>query len=121
MAVVVVADDDPAMREMVEAMVRGFLSAEVVAVADGEEALRALRAADARVLLLDMQMPVLDGPGTLRALRADEALRHVTVVAMSAAGLEGAAAAAGCDAFLRKPLGLDALLSALRPYLDARA
>ena len=31
------------------------------------------------------------------------------------------AKAAGCDAFLCKPFGLDALLAALRPYFRAAA
>ena len=119
--VVVVADDDADMRRMVATMVELALGAAVVEAADGQQALSALRARPARVLLLDMQMPVLDGPETLRALRADPQLRGLPVVVMSAAGSEAAARAVGCDAFLRKPFGLDALAATLRPYLEGGA
>lgn len=117
-AAVVVADDDAEMREMIAAMLWEHPNVQVVHAVDGEHALHVLRNLRARVLLLDMQMPVLDGPATLRAIRADPELRKLPVVGMSAASLEGAARAAGCDAFLRKPFKPGELVMALRPYLD---
>jgi two-component system cell cycle response regulator DivK len=121
--VVVVADDDGDMRWLVAEMLRGALGVVVAGTCNGAEALDVLRVpgTNARVLLLDMQMPVLDGPETLRAIRSDPALRALPVVAMSGGGFEEAARAAGCDAFLRKPFGEDALVAALRPYLGAGA
>jgi CheY-like chemotaxis protein len=117
-----IADDDPEVREMIEFMVRSHLDVRVEGAEDGAQVMAKLAVTPARVLLLDMQMPVMDGAATLAAIRRDDALRDAYVVAMSAAAsLEHAARASGCDSFLRKPFGVDALLAAIGPRLGGAA
>ena len=74
MTTVLVADDDPAIRETVrdilEAAGYGVLNAQ-----NGIEALDLLRATSPPlVVLLDLQMPKLDGAGVLRVVAANKKL-----------------------------------------------
>ena len=69
---VLVADDDPNIRELIKATLelRGF---EVVGVAaDGEEALKAYEALDPRpsAVVLDQRMPLLNGIETAKRILA---------------------------------------------------
>ncbi len=68
---VLIADDDAAVREMLEASARhaGF---SVWLATDGREAIELYRQQRDRihVVLLDVRMPVMDGPQALLALRA---------------------------------------------------
>ena len=74
MTTVLVADDDPNLRETV----RDILEAEqygVLEAQNGLEALDLLRAtAPPLVVLLDLQMPQLDGAGVLRVVAANKTL-----------------------------------------------
>jgi CheY-like chemotaxis protein len=74
MTTVLVADDDPDLRETV----RDILEAEgygVLNAQNGLEALDLLRAtAPPLVVLLDLQMPQLDGAGVLRVVAANKQL-----------------------------------------------
>jgi two-component system, OmpR family, response regulator ResD len=66
-AVVLVVDDDQALRETTVEILReeGHI---VVQAADGMRALDLLRGSEIDVLLLDLGLPYLDGPAVLEAL-----------------------------------------------------
>jgi len=75
--------------------------------ADGEEALAALKDFRPRLILMDLQMPGLDGLQVTRLLKADPATAGIKVVALTAYAMKGddaRAKAAGCDAYLPKPI-----------------
>ncbi|HEY6036186.1 MAG TPA: response regulator, partial [Kofleriaceae bacterium] len=69
------------------------------------------------LILMDMSLPELDGWETTRRLRADAALRHIPVIALTAAaadrdrrrGLD-----AGFHAYLTKPVDVDELIATIR-------
>src|ERR1700744_5582541 len=66
---ILIADDDPVQRRLLEAMVRRF--GYHVRVADGgEAALRELEAGRVYLVILDLVMPDLDGMGVLGRMRA---------------------------------------------------
>ena len=66
---VVVADDEPLVREGLAMILGTHPGLAVVATAgDGDQALRACAEHDPDVLLLDLRMPVRDGFATLAAL-----------------------------------------------------
>ncbi len=77
-------------------------------------------------MLTDIQMPGIDGYEVLRRLRARDATRDIPVIAVSANAMPhdvAASLAAGFDAYLAKPLEMDALHDAVRrllPIDDAR-
>ena len=69
------------------------------------------------VILLDIHMPGLSGVEICRYLRRDPRTAHVPVVAISGdtqESLVASARAAGANAFLPKPIDLEALESALQ-------
>jgi CheY-like chemotaxis protein len=86
---------------------------------DGQAGLAALQEADYDVVLMDIHMPVMDGIEATRAIRVlIPAQRQPHIVAMTAGALPDerrAAAAAGMDGFLLKPVRLADLAQALVP------
>jgi CheY-like chemotaxis protein len=80
---ILVVDDDPANRELLERRLdrQGY---DVVSVGDGEAALEHLSTNRVELVLLDMVMPGLGGADVLRRLKDDEVLRTVPVIMLSA-------------------------------------
>jgi CheY-like chemotaxis protein len=76
---------------------------------------------------MDLTMPVLDGIGAAEQLKADPVTAPVPILAITADLMSPAnqsALAAGCDAFLPKPIRaahlLDEIRQAFRKVLDRR-
>jgi sigma-B regulation protein RsbU (phosphoserine phosphatase) len=79
--VILVADDDAAIR----ALLRAYLAEwEVVEAADGEMGLAKAREWRPDLIIVDWMMPRMRGPEMVRALRADPALGQVPVVMLTA-------------------------------------
>ena len=121
---VLVADDHPTNRLVVDLMLRG-LGAEPLCVENGAEAVEAWRMSQYDIVLMDMQMPVMDGLAAVREIRSGERLDHrrpVPILMLTANTLpEHVAAArdAGCDGHLAKPITADRLLSAIADVLNS--
>ena len=106
---VLVVDDDPSLRDLVE-MILGEEGYEVVAAADGQEALAQVERSLPGVILLDMKMPVMDGYEFARRFRARFG-DAVPIVALTAA--ENPALCAeeiGARAWLAKPFEIQDLI-----------
>ena len=121
---ILVVEDDDAVRSLVTQALRQA-GAEVEAVGTGSEALGAALAASRvgrpfDVTFMDLQLPGLDGDEVVRRMRAAGCTTPV-VALTAAADLESRerARAAGCSAFLAKPVGLDDLLAAARHHVGA--
>jgi CheY-like chemotaxis protein/anti-sigma regulatory factor (Ser/Thr protein kinase) len=116
---VLVAEDSPVNRKVVQAMLQ-HLGTAVECVEDGMEAVEATARAAYDLVLLDIYMPVLDGLAAARAIRAREAagggrrLRLVALTANAFAADREACEAAGMDGFLAKPITLDTLRAVLK-------
>lgn len=80
--VVVVADDDGAVRRFLAASLRGA-GATVVEAEDGDEALLRAREHGADLVVVDVVMPGRDGAAVARALHHDPALRDRPVILLS--------------------------------------
>jgi two-component system, sensor histidine kinase and response regulator len=88
----------------------------VVHVTDGRAAVAAFSSSRFDLVLMDVQMPELDGLAATRAIRAQERAlgdtRRVPIIALTASAMKGdieRCLDAGMDAFLAKPLNLNAL------------
>ena len=103
---VLVVDDVAVNAKLVSALLRANAFAVDVAFT-GEEALARIAAGSFDLVLLDLRLPGIDGIAVARALRADPAHAHLAIVAVTANAMksdEQAALAAGCDAFVSKPI-----------------
>jgi CheY-like chemotaxis protein len=108
---VLVVDDDDAIRESLTLLLEdeGY---RVDSAANGREALAVLeRVVLPAVALVDLRMPVMDGVQLIEALRCDSRYARMPVIAFSAAST--VAPPAGVPV-LRKPIGIEQLLTAIR-------
>jgi two-component system cell cycle response regulator len=114
---VLVADDDPVTRSVLEGLLskRGY---EVVTATDGVQAYGILQQPDAPTLaIVDWMMPGLDGIELCRKLRAEPKYAYTYIVMLSGrrdkedflAGLE-----AGADDYIGKPFDIDDLHARIR-------
>jgi DNA-binding NtrC family response regulator len=123
-ASILIADDDPVARRLVENMVQkcGY---ETLVVDSGDAAFALLTAPDAPVidaLVLDLVMPGLDGMGVLAKIR--EAGLNIPVIVQTAhGGIDNVISAmrAGAQDFVVKPVGIERLQVSLRNALNASA
>src|SRR2546425_3623120 len=83
MAFVLIADDDPAIRDLVAFQLHAD-GHECLAVEDGAAALAAMRERAPDLAILDVSMPGLSGFEVCRALRADPALAGLPVLVLTA-------------------------------------
>lgn len=115
--VVMVVDDDPEIRDVLDMVLRveGF---EPLSACDGNDALAQLRdGAEPRVILMDLMMPGMNGPELIAALRADPTMVRIPVVILSGdATAFDTARALGANGCLMKPVELDQITSVLRSY-----
>ena len=120
-AVLVVEDNEPNRR--VIRLMLNELGVEPDEAATGHDAIDAALRKRYDVILMDLHMPDLDGLETTRRIRSHEHGHRATIVALTAnvaGGDETRCRAAGMDAYLQKPLKLDALSDALARCAVAR-
>ncbi|MCA1574631.1 MAG: response regulator [Acidobacteria bacterium] len=74
---------------------------------NGVEAVRAAESETPHVILMDLSLPVVDGLSATRRIRQLPDLARVPIIAVSAhdtADFHAEALAAGCDAYITKPI-----------------
>lgn len=120
---VVIADDDAAIRGLVEVAVRKAGAIVVAAVGDGVTAVAAVRAERPDLVVLDVSMPGMSGLEACQQVRADPQFGQLPVVMLSAAVHPAAVQSgldAGADLYLEKPFSPRALAQTLRDLLAQR-
>jgi two-component system cell cycle response regulator DivK len=89
---------------------------QIVIARDGAAVLDMAAAEQPDLILMDLELPVLSGWDATRELKARPETATIPVVALSAHALadaRAAALAAGCDAFLTKPVDFNTLLAVI--------
>jgi PAS domain S-box-containing protein len=115
---ILVAEDSPDNRLLVQAYVKGT-SHTLSFAEDGKTAVEQFQAGSFDLILMDIQMPVMDGLAATRAIRLAEhgrGLTPVPIIAVTANALPEdikASRDAGCDAYLSKPISKQKLLAAI--------
>ncbi len=121
--VVLIVDDDPVQRRLLDNMVRRF-GYEAMAVDGGEAALRVLAEAERGIdcVVLDLVMPDLDGLGVLARMR-DSSLNQPVIVQTAHGGIDNVVSAmrAGASDFVVKPVGAERLQVCLQNALARSA
>lgn len=117
----VLADDEPAVRRVVRAMIE-TMGLSVLEASEGGEALRAVRdhVDRVRVVVLDLTMPEMGGREVIEEIRGFAPRLPVLVMSGYAAGEESDSVEDSGMAFLQKPFRAQALEAKIRELL-ARA
>lgn len=119
MRTILVAEDDPASRELLREILED-VGYQVVEAANGREALEKIEQVQPHLVILDLQMPVLDGFGVVRQLRQDERFASLPVVALTAYAMRGdreKILGSGFTAYLAKPVDANALRTQVEQLL----
>jgi CheY-like chemotaxis protein len=110
---VLVVDDDPAIRDLLQR----FLQKEgyrVAAAVDGAEGVRQARALRPQAVILDILMPGMDGWSVASALKADPATARIPVIVLSVTQNRDLGCALGLAGYLTKPVDRARLLALLQ-------
>jgi adenylate cyclase len=113
LALVLVVDDDPTVREIV----RRYLEREgfdVATASSGREGLHLARELNPTAITLDISMPDLEGWTVLAALKGDPELSNIPVVLLTIHDEKRRGFALGATEYLVKPVDRDQLIRVLR-------
>lgn len=118
---VLIVDDEPAVADLIEAVLVG--EGYTVAIArDGAQGLLLARDWRPDLILMDVMLPGVDGGTAIRRLKSDPQTADIPIVAMSAGRTirRQSEELAEADAALAKPFDIDALLAQVEFHLSRR-
>ena len=119
MTKILIAEDEPDIRELVAFTLR-FAGYEVVVAQNGEEAVQLAVRELPDMALMDVRMPRMTGYDACRAIKAHPELKDMPVVFLSAKGQEAeieSGLEAGAEEYLLKPFAPDQLIERVRAIL----
>jgi len=123
---VLVADDEPSMLELVSRHLKTMDNpkVEVIEASDGEQAWKLAREHLPDLVVLDVMMPGMSGWEVCRKIREDVALAHTGVVMLTGIGEnlnQMTSPLYGADAYIDKPFEFHELDEKVKSALSARA
>jgi len=122
---VLVADDEPQMLELVTRHLRSINpKLEVIEASDGDDAWRLARERLPDLVVLDVMMPGMSGWEVCRKIRQDAALAHTGVLMLTGIGEslnEATSPLFGADEYIDKPFEFDQLDAKVLSVLRRRA
>ena len=119
MARILIAEDEPDIRELVAFTLR-FAGHEVTATSNGEEALLQASRIIPDIIIMDVRMPKMTGYDACRAMKEDAALKDIPVVFLSAKGQDAEIQTGldvGAEEYLLKPFAPDQLSQRVKAIL----
>ena len=118
---IIVADDDPMIRELSERILaRELPDHRVELAADGYEAFYLIGKVTPRLVILDIRMPHMNGLEVCRKMRSHESLREIPILVVTAFSREfphDKILEAGADVVLEKPFDIVEFSSAVHRLL----
>lgn len=119
-ATVLLVEDTEDNRQMMGRLLEmsGF---RVVEATNGREAVEAAAREKPEIILMDLSLPFIDGLAATRRIRDLPGLKKVPIVAVSAhdtADFHHEALAAGCDAYITKPIDYSELEEVMRRMIS---
>jgi DNA-binding response OmpR family regulator len=119
MARILIAEDEPDIRELVAFTLR-FAGHEVIATSNGEEALHQATQIVPDIIIMDVRMPKMTGYDACRAMKADVKIKDIPVVFLSAKGQDSEIQTGldvGAEDYLLKPFAPDQLAERVKTIL----
>jgi signal transduction histidine kinase/ActR/RegA family two-component response regulator len=120
---ILLVEDNPSNRELTKMVLNGN-GFQVDVATDGREGLEKVRSNVYDLVLMDVRLPGLDGLTVTRMLKSDPKTAQVPVVALSAHAMKGdeqKALAAGCAAYITKPIEVAQFVHQISTFLEAGA
>ncbi len=121
MATIVLAEDDPDIREISLLLLRRA-GHSVVPAGDGEQGWRAVLFHDPDLVISDVDMPEMNGLELCAAIRGNPATEHLPVICISGILMPGddRVTRAGATVLLHKPFTANDLLSCVNAAIEAQ-
>jgi len=119
MAKIVIAEDEPDIRELIAFTLR-FAGHEVVTGANGLEGYELTKSERPDLAMFDVRMPKMTGYDACKKIKADPEIAHIPVIFLSAKGQETEieqGIAAGAEEYLLKPFAPDQLTERVKAVL----
>jgi two-component system chemotaxis response regulator CheY len=117
---ILIVDDSPTMRRMIQAALRDVPSARFLEAGNGLEAIEKLALVPINLMTLDLNMPDMHGLEVLKFVRSHQAYRAIPVVVLTTRDDEtnrAAALQAGASLYLTKPFDPRAFAQRVRELL----
>jgi two-component system, OmpR family, alkaline phosphatase synthesis response regulator PhoP len=114
---ILIVEDERAIAEMLAAILEES-DYQVVIAGNGQEALTRLETTRPDLILSDIMMPIMDGRTLCKKLRAHPTYNSIPVVLMSAAYDSVSRSDGTPTAFLKKPFGLQELLTTVSDVIE---
>ena len=93
---------------------------ETIETKEGMEAITLTRSERPDLILMDIQLPEISGLDVTRRIKADETVRGIPIIAVTAFAMkddEEKILAAGCEAYISKPISIMPFLNTVRRFL----
>ena len=119
MAKIVIAEDEPDIRELIAFTLR-FAGHEVIAGSNGEEGYDLTKKEHPDLSMFDVRMPKMTGYDACKKIKADPEIAHIPVIFLSAKGQENEieqGMEAGAEEYLLKPFAPDQLTERIKTIL----
>lgn len=87
---------------------------------DGVEAVSLTRNMRPDLILMDIQLPEISGLDITQKIKADPELKHIPIIAVTAFAMkddEEKILAAGCEAYISKPISIEHFLNTVKQFL----
>jgi two-component system, cell cycle response regulator DivK len=123
MATILVVEDNAANMTLATFLLQSA-GHTVLSAMDAETGLTLARAEHPTLILMDIQLPGMDGLEATSLLKRDEATRAIPVIALTALAMTGdeeRIRAAGCDAYIAKPMRYKDFLATIAKQLASVA
>jgi DNA-binding response OmpR family regulator len=120
---VLVADDDPHIRQLLEVTLRsdGY---EVICASNGHDLVRLAQERVPGLILVDLMMPQMDGYEAIRQMRNDTRTAHIPMLILTARSRSGDVVVGfetGADDYIAKPFDVSELLARVKSHLRRAA
>ena len=105
---VLIVEDDRINMELMKDVLHpaGFTT---VATRDGRKAIQMVRKHNPDLIVMDINLGEISGLDLTVKLKRDDELKHIPIIAVTAFAMKGdkeKCVAAGCDAYISKPIGV---------------
>ena len=124
MARIVIAEDEPDIRQLIDITLTSLGGHEVHQYTNGQDLIDNITEIMPDIVLLDVRMPKMSGYEACAAIKANPKTKHIPVVFLSAKGQneeveEGMDS--GATAYILKPFAPDTLVRRITKILDDQA